>query len=69
MSVLDEMQSSGDLTYDGDENGGSLFAYRPGAYPFPELPATLAMPPARRLLRGSGNGDGNHVLLILSPES
>ena len=67
MSVLDEMQSSGDLTYDGDENGGSLFASRPGVYPFPELPATLAKPQTRRLLRGSGNDDGNHVLLILSP--
>ena len=68
MGVLSGMEgvSAGGIAYDGDVSGGTLAVYRPGAYPFPEISASLAPPVLRRMLR-SGDGGEGHILLILDP--
>ena len=69
MSVLRAMEdeANGDISYDGDANSGAFHAYRPGVYPFPELPAKLTQPPVRRMLRLGPPDDRHRILLILSP--
>lgn len=68
MGVLSGMEgvSEGGIAYEGDVSGGTLAVYRPGAYPFPQISASLTPPVLRRMLR-SGGGGGGHVLLILDP--
>ena len=71
MSLFEQMSSeSGDFVFEGDENGGSIRAYRPGIYDFPDIETKLSAAPRPRLmaprLLGAGNGGGRRVV-ILSP--